>query len=418
MSLTTRCPACGTMFKVVPDQLKISDGWVRCGHCADVFDATLYLETWTPSGAENSPSAKDAQAAAPESLGIAEEDNASDRPAWPAGLSSAGANGSPTSRGGEPWKVHVPAAPEADAAGRQSLGRPAGDQGVWTDPPAAPVLPSAVTRGVSVAAPAAEPVSHLLAADPDAAAPAGSRSRETSLPSGTTPVEAQESDFHTELQRFAAQATGIASNTDDAGTGPAAVSDPPPRRETDPEPVSDGLTADALEPGFMRQARRRAFWTSPGMRVLLSLLVLLLSVLLGGQWVLHQRDQLAASHPQWTPLLSRLCEPLGCEIGAVRQIDAIVIDSSSLVRRLGNFYSFDFVLKNTGSMPLALPALELSLTDTRDAVIARRVFLPEDLPGVPALLPARDSVTVSLRLSMAVGDALPMAGYRALVFYP
>ncbi|MBA4265435.1 MAG: hypothetical protein C0453_10160, partial [Comamonadaceae bacterium] len=36
------------MFRVVPDQLKISDGWVRCGHCADVFDATLHLETWVP----------------------------------------------------------------------------------------------------------------------------------------------------------------------------------------------------------------------------------------------------------------------------------------------------------------------------------------------------------------------------------
>ena len=34
MSLITGCPACGTMFKVVPDQLKISDGWVRCGHCS------------------------------------------------------------------------------------------------------------------------------------------------------------------------------------------------------------------------------------------------------------------------------------------------------------------------------------------------------------------------------------------------
>jgi len=32
------------MFKVVPDQLKISDGWVRCGHCSDVFDAMLNLQ--------------------------------------------------------------------------------------------------------------------------------------------------------------------------------------------------------------------------------------------------------------------------------------------------------------------------------------------------------------------------------------
>ena len=43
MSLITSCPACGTMFRVVPDQLKISEGWVRCGHCGDVFDATAHL---------------------------------------------------------------------------------------------------------------------------------------------------------------------------------------------------------------------------------------------------------------------------------------------------------------------------------------------------------------------------------------
>ena len=43
MSLITSCPACGTMFRVVPDQLKISEGWVRCGHCGDVFDASAHL---------------------------------------------------------------------------------------------------------------------------------------------------------------------------------------------------------------------------------------------------------------------------------------------------------------------------------------------------------------------------------------
>src|SRR5437868_6771912 len=44
MSQITRCPACGTMFKVVPDQLRISEGWVRCGHCTEVFDATTSLQ--------------------------------------------------------------------------------------------------------------------------------------------------------------------------------------------------------------------------------------------------------------------------------------------------------------------------------------------------------------------------------------
>ncbi|WP_424859685.1 zinc-ribbon domain-containing protein [Tepidimonas sp. HKU77] len=44
MSFITRCPSCGTAFKVVADQLKIADGWVRCGRCQHVFDATLDLE--------------------------------------------------------------------------------------------------------------------------------------------------------------------------------------------------------------------------------------------------------------------------------------------------------------------------------------------------------------------------------------
>ena len=39
MSLVTRCPACSTLFKVVPDQLRLSQGWVRCGSCGSVFNA-------------------------------------------------------------------------------------------------------------------------------------------------------------------------------------------------------------------------------------------------------------------------------------------------------------------------------------------------------------------------------------------
>ena len=44
MSLVTQCPACGTMFKVVADQLRVSQGWVRCGNCSDVFDARVYVQ--------------------------------------------------------------------------------------------------------------------------------------------------------------------------------------------------------------------------------------------------------------------------------------------------------------------------------------------------------------------------------------
>ena len=49
--LATRCPACSTVFRVVPDQLRVSEGWVRCGRCAEVFDATeslVDLDTGAP----------------------------------------------------------------------------------------------------------------------------------------------------------------------------------------------------------------------------------------------------------------------------------------------------------------------------------------------------------------------------------
>jgi predicted Zn finger-like uncharacterized protein len=50
-SLATRCSACGTVFRVVPDQLRVSEGWVRCGRCSQVFSALeslVDLETGLP----------------------------------------------------------------------------------------------------------------------------------------------------------------------------------------------------------------------------------------------------------------------------------------------------------------------------------------------------------------------------------
>src|SRR5947208_1203718 len=43
MSMATRCITCGTIFRVVQDQLKVSEGWVRCGRCDGVFNAVESL---------------------------------------------------------------------------------------------------------------------------------------------------------------------------------------------------------------------------------------------------------------------------------------------------------------------------------------------------------------------------------------
>lgn len=369
MSFTTRCPACGTMFRLAPDQLKMADGWVRCGHCADVFDATLYFQSLA--------------AVAPPVAGhtrpVAETRLPVDLPAAPSGQEAGVPHRvTPPQANSERLNETAPASREWPAAREAPAGQVGADVG------RSRVQPAARTNGAPQ--------------DPDA-------------------------DFQAHLQRFASK-TSDTVNESVASTRAAGLpihredKRTKPKKPTQSPSVAKGEAPSDPEPGFVRQARRRAFWQSPGMRVLLSCFALLLALALLLQWALHERDTLAAWQPRLAPVLTQLCAPLGCEVAPVRRIESIVIDSSALVRRLGNFYSFDLVLKNTAPMALAVPALELSLTDARDAVIARRVFLPDELPVALAWLPAQNSVSISLRLSLAVDDAKPMAGYRVLVFYP
>ncbi len=400
MSLITRCPACATQFKVVPDQLKLSDGWVRCGHCSDVFDATRYLQSWSPG---NSPSKSSGVQQVP-------PPSSRERPAQPlvkaAVPSSATQAAGPTSEAaGESAPAPIPEAACATLHANDI------DQDLVFSAPDLP-LDTKPSRPRDVS--------------PSAAAPRAQAAVE--------PVDrdtANASDFHAELQRFAAgqgkpsEAGPVAFPVGPAVSSPAGVSPSVVAKAVQPRevevaqpPDSQAGVAVALEPNFMRQARQRAFWRSPTVRVLLTLVALLLSVVLTAQWAVQERDRLAARHPHLQPLLASLCEPLGCTIGAVRDLRAVVIDSATLTRKRGDFYAFDLVLKNTADTPLAVPALELSLTDTADTVISRRVFLPQELSGVPPLLPPQSTVPVSLRLSLVVGNELPMAGYRALVFYP
>jgi len=45
VSMTTRCPACGTAFRVADSQLRARGGQVRCGRCGTLFDALAALAT-------------------------------------------------------------------------------------------------------------------------------------------------------------------------------------------------------------------------------------------------------------------------------------------------------------------------------------------------------------------------------------
>lgn len=46
MTRIVRCPECGTVYTLVPDQLKIAQAWLRCGQCQHAFDSTGLVVAW------------------------------------------------------------------------------------------------------------------------------------------------------------------------------------------------------------------------------------------------------------------------------------------------------------------------------------------------------------------------------------
>jgi hypothetical protein len=82
---------------------------------------------------------------------------------------------------------------------------------------------------------------------------------------------------------------------------------------------------------FVRDARRKAFWRRPGVRLALLLLVLLLAAL-AAQVAVQERDRLAP----WSPARPALQAPVraaGCKHRARRaSIESIAIDSSGFNR--------------------------------------------------------------------------------------
>ncbi|MEO5738320.1 MAG: DUF3426 domain-containing protein, partial [Variovorax sp.] len=72
------------------------------------------------------------------------------------------------------------------------------------------------------------------------------------------------------------------------------------------------------------------------------------------------------------------------------------------------------------AMPLAMPAVELSLLDTQERPVVRRVLMPSDF-GAPPVLAAKAERTASLPLALTGLDSAalqPVAGYRVVAFYP
>jgi predicted Zn finger-like uncharacterized protein len=309
MSLAARCPACGTVFRVVQDQLRVSEGWVRCGRCAEVFNAIenlVDLEADLPAPAR--PRAPVAE----------------DRPRVPA--------------------ERAPSGP----------------------PPAAPAP--------------AEP--------PPAVAAARVRHDET-------PAEAE----------LAAEYADVDSTLL-----------PEPLPEHSPEAAVDveRPAAPPPPPPFVRRAERAARWRRPGIRAALAALAGVAALLLLAQIGLTSRDSVAARWPALQPALEALCG--GCRIEPPRAIESLAVESSGLVRVEGTaMYRLSVVLANRSPRLLAVPALDLTLTDTQGGVIARRVLTAAELGVTAGSVPGRAELPIQATLQVAERT---VSGYTIEIFYP
>ncbi|SFB67550.1 MJ0042 family finger-like domain-containing protein [Polaromonas sp. OV174] len=358
MSLITRCPSCGTMFKVVADQLKVAQGWVRCGHCSEVFDASAQLQA-------DEAARSGAVASAPEALAAVQQSAPSQLAAEP----------EPPEETAKSLAVREAVTPEALAPNEAGDFDPAS----WKQ---ARQLPDPESEHVPASASALD---------------------DTPGPQELAHTQAAADEAETDVEPAEQQASMAAE----------------PDAEQD---VS-----------FVRDAQRKAFWKKPLIRGLLACLALALLVALALQWVVQQRDRLVALEPRLLPALQALCVPLRCDIRPPRHIESLVIDSSSFNHLGAETYRLSFTLKNTGPIPLEIPLLELSLTDTRDQTLLRRVLLPaqfgasgatlaahSELAGVLSLKVASEAEQAAAPLSPSSAPALPLrvAGYRILAFYP
>lgn len=471
MSLVTRCPACTTTFKVVRDQLRISDGWVRCGRCSHVFDATLDLHE-SSDGAPPAPPPAAAYSPAlvePSSEHQAEAPPISSQPSSQASEDADFFDDEPQEHA-HAEVAHPPPAPEAFESVEVAIAP-------QPEPPPPPPPPAPPPQSPALSLPAHgiiadEPWSDLDVSEPAWRPPASSLppfpnidlNLAPSPPSPPPPVpplpvprvkthglveptlddgaeeEEEKEEDHDQVQmqkalrrariksakiasanksreaRAAAKAASSSSSVVREASEPeeSPASLPPmfAEREEDHR-FSDDEEHDAHAPGF---------WQRKGVRRLLVVLAVLAVLLLIVQIVRHERDGIVARQPGLRPALATLCQYTGCELSALRQIGDIMIEGAAFAREKsgGNDYRLSFTLRNAATVPLAMPAVELSLLDTQERAVVRRVLMPADY-GAPSVLAARADRAASLPLTLSPTEAAalpPIAGYRVEAFYP
>jgi hypothetical protein len=168
----------------------------------------------------------------------------------------------------------------------------------------------------------------------------------------------------------------------------------------------------------MQERNQSAFWVKPVVRVGLALVSMFLVLTLLAQWVYFERSRLAVMQPDLKPFLAAACELVGCDLQPLKIIDAMVIESAAFTALDKDSYRLSFAVKNTDTVPVAIPDVELTLTDFQEQIVYRRVFSTQDLNAATELAPGTTwPVAVNVRVDPSSGSPRVL-GYRLLAFYP
>lgn len=210
----------------------------------------------------------------------------------------------------------------------------------------------------------------------------------------------------------------------EAGPDEAVVS-PEPEPEPESRPSPDGEMQQEVEPDEAAEVKalpeawdsvaetpqpRRWPW-AVGLVAMLLLAV--------GQLIFIYRVELAVLSPELRPLLVAACEVTGCSVPWPRRPELVGIESSDLEPAGGDRLLLTATLKNRAPFVQEYPHLELTLTDTQDDALLRKVLAPADwLPAGQAAaagFAARGELAVKLLLE---AKGVPAVGYRLYLFYP
>ncbi len=368
MSLATRCTSCKTVFRIVQDQLKVSEGWVRCGRCGTVFNAlqALFdLERDTPARWQGDAS---------EALGGRKKLRESHRPKSSRDPEGPTGTQPPSIKNKEFSAASSRKAPpplDSPLARRRSDGNPTAareprsrEQAHFTEPP---LDFNIVAHGLTTGRKATE--------------------------------------LRPFAQRRKVPVPAPAADADTIFAGTESISDE----------VDDDYEPATLE--FVRLAERQAKWQSPRVRrLILGASVILASALLL-QVMHHFRDITAARWPASAPWLMGWCQLMQCQVQAPRRIASVVVESTTLARQANTKDAFllSVVLRNQSPFAVAMPSLDLSLRDANGLLITRRMLHPLDFKA-PAKAIEPDAET---QLQFQLNDKEQrIMGYTVEAFYP